>query len=89
MRMLPNFGAYAMSIRPLVVDWKGLRKMGWPFSRAHTWRKMFDPDYAADAFPRCHKLGKDRNSNPVWRVSDVLAYFETHGLRVTEDWFAP
>src|SRR5437016_1777057 len=46
------------------------------FSRAHTWRLMFDADYAANSFPRCRKLGKHRNSHPVWRVSDILAYFE-------------
>jgi hypothetical protein len=40
-----------MTIKPLIVDWKGLRKMGWCLSRAHTWRLMFDPDYSADAFP--------------------------------------
>jgi hypothetical protein len=50
---------------------------------------MFDADYAADPFPRCRKLGKHRNSHPVWRIRDVLAYFEAHGLAVTEDWNAP
>ena len=78
-----------MSTKPLIVDWKGLRKLGWCYSRAHTWRMMFDPDYAADSFPKCRKLGKHRNAHPVWRVSDVLAYFEAHGLPVTADFFAP
>lgn len=78
-----------MSKNALIVDWKGLKQMGWPFSRAHTWRMMFDPNYASDRFPRCHKLGKHRNSHPVWRVRDVLAHFEAHGLRVTEDWQSP
>jgi hypothetical protein len=48
---------------------------------------MYDPKYAADAFVRCHKLGKHPNSHPVWRVSEVLAWFEAHGLQVTEDWY--
>ena len=78
-----------MSIRPLIVDWKGLKRMGWCYARAHTWRLMFDPDYADNAFPACHKLGTHRNSHPVWRVSDVLAYFEARGLSVTEDWNTP
>jgi len=78
-----------MSIRPLVVDWKGLRKLGWPYSRVHTWRMMHSEEYAADPFPRCSKLGKHRNAHPVWRVSEVLAYLEDHGLRVSEDWLAP
>jgi hypothetical protein len=77
------------ALKPLIVDWKSLRKMGWCLSRAHTWRLMFDPDYADDAFPACRKLGKHRNSHPVWRVKDVLVYFEAHGLQVTEDWNAP
>jgi hypothetical protein len=25
----------------------------------------------------------------VWRVKEVLAYFEAHGLKVTDDWDAP
>lgn len=84
-----QLGVFAMSIRPLIVDWKGLKRMGWCYARAHTWRLMFDPDYADNAFPACHKLGKHRNSHPVWRVSDVLSYFESHGLAVTEDWNTP
>ena len=36
-----------MSIeKPLIVDWKGLRRMGWPYSRTQTGRMMFDPAYA-------------------------------------------
>jgi hypothetical protein len=78
-----------MSNRPLIVDWKGLKRMGWCYARAHTWRLMFDPAYADSAFPKCRKLGTHRNSHPVWRVVDVLAYFESHGLNVTDDWNAP
>lgn len=78
-----------MSKKPIVVDWKGLRKMGWNLSRAHTWRLMFDRSYEADPFPECHKLGPYRNSHPYWRVAEILAYFESHGLQVTEDWYAP
>jgi hypothetical protein len=43
-----------MSTKPLVVDWKGLRKPAWSYSRAHMWR-MFDPGSAL-----CPKL-----CNPV------------------------
>jgi predicted DNA-binding transcriptional regulator AlpA len=75
--------------RPLVVDWKGLKKMGWPYSRANTWRMMFDDDYADNRFPRCRKLGKHRNAHVVWRVAEVLAHFEARDLRVTEDWLVP
>jgi hypothetical protein len=78
-----------MSEKPLIVNWKGLRRMGWPYSRAHTWRMMYDPEYADSRFPAARKLGKHRNSPPVWRVLDVLAYLETHGLKVANDWNAP
>ena len=77
------------NVKPLIVGWKDLRKMGWCYSRAHTWRLMFDSDYAVDAFPACRKLNNHRHSHPVWRVSDVLAYFEAHGLAVTQDWLTP
>jgi len=29
-----------MDVQPLVVDWLGLKKMGWCYSRAHTHRLM-------------------------------------------------
>ena len=32
-----------MSHGPLVVDWKGLRNLGWNLSRAHTWRMISIP----------------------------------------------
>ena len=41
-----------MSERPLIVGWKRLKSMGWPYSRAHTWRLM-----AAGVFPKAVKLG--------------------------------
>ena len=72
-----------MSDRPLIVDWKGLKKVGWPFCRAETDRGEKDGRY-----PKSRKLGTHRNSRRVWRISDVLAYFEAHGLNVTEDWNA-
>jgi hypothetical protein len=42
-----------------------------------------------DQFPKCSKLGWHPNSPPVWKVTDVLTYFEAHGLRVSDDWYAP
>jgi hypothetical protein len=90
----------------LIVGWDGLRKMGWPYSRAHTWRLMEKTITVSrkvkgekrrvaevlpnpDPFPSCVKLGAFPNSHPVWRVSQVLAYFEAHGLAVTQDYEAP
>jgi predicted DNA-binding transcriptional regulator AlpA len=93
-----------MSTKKLIVDWIGLLGFGHPFSRAHTWRKMAATITVTrklrdgtqekwvipnpDPFPKCTKLGPHRNSPVVWRVSDVLAYYEAHGLKVTEDYNA-
>jgi hypothetical protein len=91
-------------IKPLVVNWEGLQKMGWPFSRTQTWRKMGATIEVSsrvkgvrvtkvipnpDRFPLCKKLGWHRSSPVVWLVSEVLAYFEAHGLSVSDDWYAP
>lgn len=62
----------------LIVDWQGLRKMGWPYSRTQTWRMM-----AAGEFPQSFKLGKHHNSHPVWHVREVLAHLEALGPKVT------
>ena len=64
-----------MNTRRLLVDWKGLKGFGWPYSRAHTWRLM-----EAGKFPQCIKLVEHHNSHPVWRVKDILSHFESRGL---------
>ena len=86
----------------LLVTWHGLKKMGWPYSKAQTWRLM-EPEILRSSgsrrngtyrewlepnprvFPRCKKLGSFRNSHPVWRLTEVLAYFEAFGLMVSQD----
>lgn len=70
----------------LLVDWKGLKKMGWPYSRQHTWRMMDDE---RDPFPRSFKLGKHRNSHPVWYLRDVRAYLLAHGMPADAGVLAP
>jgi hypothetical protein len=69
--------------KPLVVDWNGLKAMGWPFSRVETVERN------NGRYPKFTKLGPHRNARLVWRTQDVLAYFERHGLEVTQDWYAP
>ena len=56
-----------------VINWKGLKQLGWPYSRAHTWRMM-----KAGTFVRCFKLGEHRNSHPVWRLKTVLDWLANH-----------
>jgi predicted DNA-binding transcriptional regulator AlpA len=67
-----------MNTQRLLIDWKGLKALGWPYSRAHTWRLM-----DAGKFPLCFKLTEHRNGHPVWRVKDVLSNFESHGYVLT------
>ena len=68
----------------LIVDWRSLKQMGWPYSRAQTWRLMI-----AGRFPRASKLGNHRNSHPVWSVKEVLEHFKAHGLKITDDFETP
>jgi predicted DNA-binding transcriptional regulator AlpA len=68
-----------MNSQRLIVDWKSLKALGWPYSRAHTWRMMESGD-----FPQSFKLGGHRNSHPVWKLKDILNHFEAHGLVLTD-----
>ncbi len=71
---------------PLYLSWSALKKLvGWPYSRAHTGRLMFDEAYSHDAFPACRKLGRHRNAHPIWYTPAVLDYFKRHGLPVPEN----
>lgn len=57
----------------VVVDWKGLKALGVPYSRAHIWRMM-----DAGRFPRAFKLGSHRNAHPVWWLSDITDWLKAH-----------
>jgi hypothetical protein len=71
---------------PLYLTWTQLKKIvGWPYSRTHTTRLMFDPAYAHDAFPASRKLSPHRNSHPLWYTPTVLDYFKRHGLTIPEN----
>ena len=59
-----------------VVNFKGLKALGIPFSRTHIWRLM-----RKGKFPQCFKLGNFRNSPPVWWLREI---FEWLDLRATQ-----
>jgi predicted DNA-binding transcriptional regulator AlpA len=59
-----------------VVDWKGLKALGVPYSRAHIWRMM-----AVGDFPQAFKLGRHRNSHPVWWLYEILEWLHAHASR--------
>ena len=56
-----------------VVNWKGIKALGIPYSRAHIWRLMF-----AGEFPRAFKLGPHRNSPPVWWLREIIDWLDAH-----------
>ena len=57
--------------RKEVVNFRGLKALGIPYSRGHIWRLM-----RAGEFPLCFKLGSHRNSPPVWWVCEVIEWLE-------------
>lgn len=71
---------------PLYLSWKQLKQLiGWPYSRTHTGRMMYDPEYRDQRFPASRKLGSHRNAHPIWSTVEVLEYFKRHGLNVPEN----
>lgn len=54
-----------------VVNWKGLKALGIPCSRAHIWRLM-----SAGEFPIAFKLGPYRGSPPVWWLTEIVEWLE-------------
>jgi hypothetical protein len=65
----------------LIVTWHDLKRMGWPYSRAHTWR-MMEPEILRSSGTR--RKWSVRNSPPVWLMKEILAYFEAHDLTPKE-----
>jgi len=55
-----------------IVDWKGLKGLGWPYSRTHTWRLM-----KAGKFPKSFKLADFPNSHPVWWLREIIAFLKS------------
>lgn len=54
-----------------IVNFKGLKAIGIPYSRAHIWRLM-----AARLFPQAFKLGTHRNSPPVWYLGEIIDWID-------------
>jgi predicted DNA-binding transcriptional regulator AlpA len=57
----------------LLVDWKALKALGWPYSRTHTWR-LIDKG----AFPRPLKFGDHPKSRVAWYWRDIEEYLKVH-----------
>lgn len=82
-----------MMNRQLMVDWKGLKELGWPYSRAHTWRLMDGGWENAKGewvaverrFPPCARIGNGPGARLVWPYQAVLEYFQQCGLTLPSD----
>ena len=59
-----------------VVDWKGLRALGIPYSRTHIWRLM-----RRGRFPQCFKLEDDPKARVVWWLSEVRSWLLNRASR--------
>jgi hypothetical protein len=71
---------------PLYLSWKALKLLlGWPYSRAHTWRMMHEERDEKKKFPLCGKLRSHRNSHPIWYTPQVLDYLKRQGMAVPEN----
>ncbi len=49
-----------------LIDWKGLKELGWPYSRQHTWRLI-----AQELFPKPTKFGRHRGCRVFWYLHQV------------------
>jgi predicted DNA-binding transcriptional regulator AlpA len=63
---------HPMSDDRVLVDWKTLKALGWPYSRTHTWRKI-----AGGTFPRPLKFGEHPKSRVAWKWKDIKGYLES------------
>jgi predicted DNA-binding transcriptional regulator AlpA len=54
-----------------VVNFRGLKALGIPYSRTHIWRLM-----RAGLFPQSFKLGNFPSSPPVWWLHEVIEWLE-------------
>jgi hypothetical protein len=61
----------------MLVDWKRLKELGWPYCRPHTWRKI-----RAGSFAGPIKFGKHRGSRVAWRWRDIKGFFDGSDPRV-------
>jgi predicted DNA-binding transcriptional regulator AlpA len=57
----------------IMVDWKGLKALGFPYCRAHTWRLE-----QAGLFPKRRRLNPDKpRSRVAWVLAEVRSWFES------------
>ena len=60
-----------MTDEPILVDWKALKKYGWPYSRMHTSRLV-----AAGKFPAPRKYGTHPSARVAWLWKDIRNHLE-------------
>lgn len=61
-----------------VINFKGIKELGIPYSRTQIWRMM-----KSGRFPRCFKLDEYRNSPPVWWRDEIIEWLENRAKRAS------
>jgi predicted DNA-binding transcriptional regulator AlpA len=61
-----------------VVNFRGIKALGIPYCRTQIWRLMASGD-----FPRAFKLGKHRNSPPVWWLREIIEWLKARANQPT------
>lgn len=62
----------------LLVTWKALKALGWPYSRTHTMRLV-----KLGRFPKPIKFGEHRNARIAWYWVDIQEYLKRHQIDTT------
>ena len=60
---------------PVMLAWKDLKRLGWPYERTHTWRLI-----KAGQFPQPAKFFNQCKSKNLWRYEEVKAFLKSKGL---------
>ena len=60
-----------MSEDRMLVTFKELQSLGWPYSRVHTWRMVRE-----GRFPKPKKFGTHPGSRVAWYWKEVRPFFE-------------
>lgn len=61
-----------MTDERILVDWKALKKMGWPYSRQHTYRLI-----AQGVLPAPLKFGQHPSARTAWRWKDIRNFLDS------------
>ena len=68
-----------MSDERILIDWKGLKAIGWPYCRQHTYR-LID----RGVVPAPLKFGTHPGARTAWRWKDIRNYLDSLPTRIVK-----